>query len=650
MNFKTILKSFIPFLFCLFSLSPFSHSQQREKNAKPHSIIIDSDTLFNIYHGIGIFSAEVRAKEINKRLDNLLHNYDKNFDSIKITPEADHLLLAIDDYPIMAFLPIDAAAEASTVEAIAERYRSIIVKKLWDTRKLYSNENLINNSIYSIVYLVALLLFLFLVSRLFPWLYKKVQSLDNAKIKDINLKDKQLVKSSTIVSFLLISLKGLRFVLTLFAVYLFLTEILHLWPYTRKWQLQPLVKILILLVFYTALYVVLFKSINSLTSFMKSRYQSWKGTKIKTLRLKSVDLLSAERTVEVLILITKFSRLVLQILLLYFFVTIVFSLFPFSSNWSGQLLNYVLNPVNVVIKAIVDFLPNLFFIIILSAVFRYAIRFVGFIFSEINNGNIEFPAFHREWAMPTYKIVRFLILVLAAIIIFPYLPGSNSPAFQGISVFLGILLSLGSSSAIANIVSGVVLTYMRPFKIGDRVKIADTVGDVVEKTLLVSRIRTVKNVDVTIPNAMVLGSHIINFSSSASEKGLILNTTVTIGYDVPWKKVHELLISAASECESLLSEPKPFVLQTSLDDFSVAYELNAYTNNPQSQAATYSELHSKIQDKFNEAGIEIMSPHFSAVRDGNQITIPENYLPKEYKAPPFRLFGINIGTKNHENP
>lgn len=191
-------------------------------------------------------------------------------------------------------------------------------------------------------------------------------------------------------------------------------------------------------------------------------------------------------------------------------------------------------------------------------------------------------------------------------------------------------------------VSGVVITYMRPFRIGDRVKIADTTGDVVEKTLLVTRIRTTKNVDITIPNAMVLGSHIINFSSSANEKGLILHTTVTIGYDVPWNKVHELLISASNETEHILKEPKPFVLQTSLDDFYVSYELNAYTNEPGKMARIYSQLHSKIQDKFNEAGVEIMSPHYGAMRDGNQTTIPENYLPKTYEPPAFKIFGVNV--------
>ena len=221
--------------------------------------------------------------------------------------------------------------------------------------------------------------------------------------------------------------------------------------------------------------------------------------------------------------------------------------------------------------------------------------------------------------------------------LFPYLPGADSPAFKGISVFLGVLFSLGSTSAIGNIVAGVILTYMRAFSLGDRVQIADTMGDVVEKTLLVTRIRTIKNVDITIPNAMVLGSHITNYSSSSQQYGLILHTTVTIGYDAPWRQVHQLLIDAATATENILQLPAPFVLQTSLDDFYVSYQINAYTDRPALMARTYSELHQNIQDRFNEARVEIMSPHYSTLRDGNQTTIPPDYLPDDYRTPGFKF-------------
>jgi small-conductance mechanosensitive channel len=231
---------------------------------------------------------------------------------------------------------------------------------------------------------------------------------------------------------------------------------------------------------------------------------------------------------------------------------------------------------------------------------------------------------------------------------FPYLPGSDSPAFKGISIFLGVLFSLGSSSAVANVIAGVILTYTRAFKIGDRVQIADTVGDVMGKTLLATHVKTIKNVYITIPNSLVLGSHIINFSASAQGQPLILHTGVTIGYDAPWRQIHALLIAAAAATPGILPEPKPFVLQTSLDDFYVAYEINAYTDQPSGMALIYSNLHQNIQDKFNEAAVEIMSPHYHAVRDGNVTAIPENYLPHDYVPAAFRLFRTAPNAKTAE--
>jgi small-conductance mechanosensitive channel len=192
---------------------------------------------------------------------------------------------------------------------------------------------------------------------------------------------------------------------------------------------------------------------------------------------------------------------------------------------------------------------------------------------------------------------------------------------------------------------------MRAFRLGDRVQIADTVGDVIEVSLLVTRIRTIKNVEITIANSMVLSSHIINFSGSVQNEGLILHTTVTIGYDAPWRKIHKLLIDAALSTDNILTTPAPFVLQTALDDFYVHYQINAYTDQPSNMAKTYSDLHQNIQDKFYEGGVEIMSPHFSTIRDGNHIAIPDQYLPKDYKASSFRVgldnpLGKNSGGSN----
>ncbi len=250
---------------------------------------------------------------------------------------------------------------------------------------------------------------------------------------------------------------------------------------------------------------------------------------------------------------------------------------------------------------------------------------------------MHLPGFYADWANPTYQIIKVLIIAFMLVVIFPYLPGSDSPIFKGVSVFLGFLFTFGSAGSLSNIISGLVLTYMRLFKIGDRVKIADVTGDVIEKSLLVTRIRTTKNEIISIPNSTIMNSPTINYSSDAQDKGLIMYTTVTIGYDVPWRDMHQALTDAALRCELVLKEPAPFVLQTSLDDFYVSYQVNLYTREANRQAFIYSELHKHIQDVCNERGIEIMSPHYRSERDGNMSTIPASYLPKEYKAPGFNL-------------
>jgi len=387
----------------------------------------------------------------------------------------------------------------------------------------------------------------------------------------------------------------------------------------------------------TIVLVVIFKLIGRLFIRSYATIEGWRGTKIRSIRIQAQEVLSADRIAALLIGLLKGVRVAVMLVLIYFYLPLAFSFFPWTHDLAGTLFGYVFSPLLVVMKAFVSYLPNVFYIAVIVAVSYYVIKFVKMIFWGIERGTIAVPGFHRDWADPTFKIVRFLIIAFTAVVIAPYLPGAHSPAFQGVSIFLGVLFSLGSTASIANVVAGVILTYMRAFKLGDRVKIADTVGDVLERTLWVTRVRTIKNVDVTIPNAMVLGSHIINYSSAARGSGLILHTTVTIGYDAPWKTVHALLITAARETDHILKEPAPFVLQTSLDDFFVTYELNAYTDQPALMANIYSDLHQHIQDQFNQAGVEIMSPHYSALRDGNRVAIPDDHLPKSYRAPVFRV-------------
>ncbi|MDE3019545.1 MAG: mechanosensitive ion channel family protein [Nitrospirota bacterium] len=397
----------------------------------------------------------------------------------------------------------------------------------------------------------------------------------------------------------------------------------------------------LLTVLATVLLIVALKVFQKLFPRIYAKLDAWRGTRIRSIKVQTAVVLSAERITDVLLGLVKAVRVTAVFLLLYLYASSVLSFFPWTQGMASQLFAYLLAPLKAIGKAFAVHFPDVITIIVIVFVTHYIVKLIRLIFAEIERGTITFSGFHQDCGEPTYKIVRFLVIAFAAIAIFPYIPGSNSPAFQAISVFLGVLFSLGSMGAISNIISGVVLTYMRPFKIGDRVKIADTVGDVVTSELLVTRVRTIKNVDVTIPNSMVLSSHIANYSASAADLGLILHTSVTIGYDAPWRTVHELLIAAARRTRDIVESPEPFVLQTRLDDFYVTYELNAYTDRPNRMATTYAELHQNIQDKFNEAGVEIMSPHYSRLRDGNQTTIPEQYLPKTYQPPSFRITRVD---------
>ena len=332
---------------------------------------------------------------------------------------------------------------------------------------------------------------------------------------------------------------------------------------------------------------------------------------------------------------------VMVLALLQSYVAVVLRFFPSTRYTSYRITNLLFSEFAAFGKSCLGYIPNLLLILCICLVTSYLIKVNKYIFQEISNQRVTIRGFYPDWAEPTAKLTRTLILAAAAIVVFPYLPGSESTAFKGISVFLGVLLSLGSTSAVAHAVAGTILTYMRAFQVGDFVRIGNDVGEVVEKTLLVTRICTQKKEVVTIPNSTVLGGVVVNYSAEARQKGVIFHTTVTIGYNAPWRQVHELLISAALATEDVLRDPEPFVVQTALNDFYVGYELNASTVNPKNMQNIYSKLHQNIQDKFNEAGVEINSPHYTSLRDGNRTTIPDAYLSANYRNPVFEVQEVN---------
>ena len=370
----------------------------------------------------------------------------------------------------------------------------------------------------------------------------------------------------------------------------------------------------------------LFRLTNWLFRKLKVRILRLKDTKIKPVSIQGYELLDAQKQANLLVFLASVGRYILMGLQLLFTVPLIFIIFPQTEGLAYRLLGYIWNPIRGIFVGIIDYIPKLFTIIVIWYAVKYLVRFVLYLAREVEGGRLKINGFYPDWAMPTFHIIRFLLYAFMIAMIYPYLPGSNSGVFQGISVFVGLIVSLGSSTVIGNIIAGLVITYMRPFKIGDRIQLNDTTGNIIEKTPLVTRIRTPKNEVVTVPNSFVMSSHTVNYSTSAREYGLIIHSEVSIGYDIPWRKVNELLIDAALNTPGVVDDPRPFVLETSLSDWYPVYQVNAYIKEADKMPQIYSNLHQNIQDKFNEAGIEIMSPHYMAMRDGNETTIPKDDL------------------------
>ncbi|MGD1840406.1 MAG: mechanosensitive ion channel family protein [Thermonemataceae bacterium] len=401
----------------------------------------------------------------------------------------------------------------------------------------------------------------------------------------------------------------------------------------QKTLKQRLIEVGLTILALLAVYL-LYRLTNLFYRFVLKKIYENRKNLFKGFTYNNYEALTPQRQLEIAQYGLRVLRLVTHLLMLYFALPIIFSIFPATQGLADTLFSYVLDPIKKILRSILNYIPNLITIVIIYIATRYLVKLLKFIAQEIENEKLQLEGFYTDWAKPTYNIIRVLVYAFMFVVIFPYLPGSDSKIFQGVTVFIGVLFSLGSSAAVSNAVAGIVITYMRPFKIGQRVKIGDIIGDVVEKNLLVTRIRTIKNEEITIPNSSILSGHTVNYTSSAK---YIIHSTITIGYDVPWKQVHALLIQAAEKTEGIMDDPAPFVLQTSLDDFYVSYQINAYTSYAKSIPETTSELHQYIQDGFNESGVEILSPHYRAVRDGGQVTIPTDYLPADYVQPSIKV-------------
>jgi small-conductance mechanosensitive channel len=369
------------------------------------------------------------------------------------------------------------------------------------------------------------------------------------------------------------------------------------------------------------------------------------GDKIKPFTIKKLKLLSTKQIINLVIFGIKIIKYVFTIFQLLFTIPLVFSLFPRTRDLASTLFGYILTPFKNILFGTIEYIPNLITIVVILVVTRYALRGLKFLTIQIEKGKLAIPGFYADWANPTFNILRVLLFAFTVAIIYPYLPGSDSQIFQGVSVLVGIIFSLGSSSAIGNLVAGLVVTYMRPFKIGDRIKINDITGFVVEKTLMVIRLKTHKNEYVTFPNMMILNNSVVNYhtSSDDDEEGLILNATITFGYGTPWQTVHEILINAALVTAHVLEKPQPFVLQTAMDDNYANYQINCYTKEVDLVPRIYSELYQNIQNGFHAAGIDMTAPEY---RVSIPYQDPAETFPPPRSAKPAARRGRKAGTQD----
>jgi len=352
----------------------------------------------------------------------------------------------------------------------------------------------------------------------------------------------------------------------------------------------------------------LFKKLNE-------KIAEWGKEKIKPLVIKKLRLLTARQIVRTFEAVLRLFKYLITGLQLFLTIPIIFSLFSATKNLASILFDYILTQIKYIALSIGKYIPKLITIIFIILIVRYILRGLKFFASQIEKGKLVIPGFYTDWARPTYRILQALLCAFTVAIIYPYLPGSDSRAFQGVSVFVGIIFSIGSTSAIGNLVAGLVITYMRPFKIGDRVQIKDITGFVVEKNLMVVRLKTHKNEYVTFPNVMILGSNIVNYNTSSDEdeEGLILYSEITYGYATPWQTIHDILINAALATEYIQKKPRPFVLQTQLDDFYAHYQINCYTKEVSQVPLIYSLLFENIQSGFREAGLDMTTAHFRII-------------------------------------
>ena len=395
-------------------------------------------------------------------------------------------------------------------------------------------------------------------------------------------------------------------------------------------RLQVLLEGVLYTVFATFVLAVLIRFLRGLRQMAVDRMERWSQAD-GAIRFRDFNLISRVRVRDSILLAVRVLRGFFILLLLYIYIPLVLSFFPITAPYGDRLLQYVVEPAAEILKEIIDYLPNLIYLVLIVVAARYTLKLLKFLLDAVGRGELVLGRFEQDWADPTYKLLRVVAVAFTLMIVYPYLPGAKSEFFQGFSLFVGALFTLGSTAAVGNMVSGIILTYTRAFRTGDRVRIGEAIGDVLVKSLFVTRLRTIKNEEITIPNSVVLGGQVVNYTNAATRGELALTMEVGIGYDVHWRKVERLLKTAANQTPDICDNPEPLVWPTNLGDFAVVYELLAYTNRADRMGATYAALRRNALDALHDADVEIMTPNVQAVRDASQVAVPVENAPDRTK-------------------
>ena len=326
--------------------------------------------------------------------------------------------------------------------------------------------------------------------------------------------------------------------------------------------------------------------------------------------IADVTALRASRVLDVERWLITATAVILDVLVIYATVGFVLRRFPYTRPWGESMRGFLLGTLWHLGLGVADAIPGLFTVAVIGVAARFLSRAVGVWFNAVEHGRLKPAWIYPETAQPTRRLATGLVWVFAIVVAYPYLPGSQTDAFKGVSVFLGLMVTLGSSGLVNQIMSGFTITYSRALRLGDFVRIGDVEGTVTHLGVLSTKLRTLRNEDVTVPNAVVVSQTTVDFSRYGDTAGVFTPTTVTIGYDAPWRQVHAMLLEAAKRTAGIRREPAPLVLQAGLEDFYVKYMLLVCLERQDSRPIVLAAMHANIQDVFNEYGVQIMSPNY----------------------------------------